>query len=143
MIRTLTPLLLVAGIAVAQSPSPQGGPVFRALLGEARARIQEVTAAQLMESLARSDKPLVIDVREDLEWQSGHIPAAVHIGRGVLERDIESAVPQKDARIVVYCRGGGRSALAADTLQKMGYTRVVSLAGGLQAYQAAGGIMQR
>ncbi len=113
-------------------------PGFQAVVKEAKARIKEVTAAQL-ESMLRTDpRPVLIDVREDSEWQAGHVEGALHIGRGVLERDIEAAVPRKDALVVLYCQGGARSALAADTLQKMGYTRVFSLAGGLAGYRQAG-----
>src|SRR5216683_2521547 len=87
--------------------------------------------------LADGSKAVLIDVREDSEWAAGHAAGAVHIGKGVIERDIESKVSQKDAKLVLYCGGGSRSALAADALMKMGYSNVFSLAGGLGAYKAA------
>ncbi len=85
-----------------------------------------------------SPKPLLIDVREDSEWNAGHAAGARHIGKGIIERDIETLVPDKDTPMVLYCGGGFRSALAADVLQKMGYTDVISLDGGWRAYQHAG-----
>ena len=81
---------------------------------------------------------LLIDVREDDEWKAGHAAGAMHLGKGIIERDVESAVPQKDACLVLYCGGGFRSALAADVLQKMGYTQAISLDGGWRAYTDAG-----
>ena len=81
---------------------------------------------------------LLVDVREDDEWKAGHAAGAMHLGKGIIERDIESAVPQKDACLVLYCGGGFRSALAADVLQKMGYTQAISLDGGWRAYMDAG-----
>ena len=136
--------LLVGCSCLAQiSPRPAANPGFQALVKEATARIKEVTVPQLELWLNSSTKPVVIDVREDTEWQAGRAAVALHIGRGVLERDIETAVPKKDALIVLYCQGGGRSALAADALQKMGYTRVFSLAGGFNSYRLAGLPIQR
>ena len=81
---------------------------------------------------------LLVDVREDDEWKAGHAAGAIHLGKGIIERDIESAVPQKDACLVLYCGGGFRSALAADVLQKMGYTQAISSDGGWRAYTDAG-----
>ena len=81
---------------------------------------------------------LLVDVREDDEWKAGHAAGAMHLGKGIIERDVESAVPQKDACLVLYCGGGFRSALAADVLQKMGYTQAISLDGGWRAYTDAG-----
>ncbi|HXK03147.1 MAG TPA: rhodanese-like domain-containing protein [Verrucomicrobiae bacterium] len=82
--------------------------------------------------------PVLVDVREDNEWTKSRIPGAIHVGRGVLEMNIEARVPQKSTPIIVYCQGGGRSAVAADVLAKIGYTNVSSLSGGLAAYQTAG-----
>ena len=135
-------ILLLAGWSCFAQARPAANPGFQALLKEAAARITEIAAPQLPFLLNSNPKPVLIDVREDHEWQTGHAAGAVHIGRGVLEMSIETAVPKKDTPIVVYCQGGGRSALAADTLQKMGYTKVYSLAGGLNAYRAAGLPMQ-
>jgi rhodanese-related sulfurtransferase len=105
---------------------------------DARTRIREISAAKLT-ALRKEDPTLVlVDVREDNEWDKRRIAGAIHVGRGVLEVNIESRVPRKSTPIVVYCQGGGRSAVAADVLGKMGYTNVSSLAGGLAGYEAAG-----
>ena len=114
------------------------GAYFQALVKDAKTRIREIRADQLSAIQKASPSPVLVDVREDNEWDKGRIPGAIHLGRGVLEVNIESRVPQKATPIVVYCQGGGRSAVAADVLGKMGYTNVSSLAGGLAAYQAAG-----
>ena len=87
---------------------------------------------------ASSEPPLLVDVREDSEWSAGHAAGAVHLGKGIIERDIEGAVPDKDKRLVLYCGGGFRSALAADALQNMGYKNAISLDGGWRAIQGAG-----
>ena len=112
-------------------------PEFVRLCEKARARITEISTTDL---LARSGAaPLhLVDVREDHEWLKGHLPGAVHLGKGIIERDIESRIPDTDAEIVLYCGGGYRSALAACALQDMGYTRVRSLAGGFRGWQSAG-----
>ena len=121
----------------ASSPAV-AAPFFQALVKDARTRIQEISAAKLT-ALRNEDPTLVlVDVREDNEWDKRRIAGAIHVGRGVLEINIESRVPRKATPIVVYCQGGGRSAVAADVLGKMGYTNVSSLAGGLAAYEAAG-----
>jgi rhodanese-related sulfurtransferase len=119
--------------------SPAGGATyFQTLVKDARARIREINSAKLT-ALRKEDPTLVlVDVREDNEWDKRRIAGAIHVGRGVLEINIESRVPRKATPIVVYCQGGGRSAVAADVLGKMGYTNVSSLAGGLAAYEAAG-----
>ncbi len=119
--------------------SPAGGaPFFQALVKDARTRINEISADKLT-ALRKEDATLVlVDVREDNEWNMRRIAGAIHVGRGVLELSIESKVPQKSTPIVVYCQGGGRAAVAADVLGKMGYANVSSLAGGLTAYEAAG-----
>jgi rhodanese-related sulfurtransferase len=116
----------------------QTGAYFQAVVKDAKARIREITVLQLGTLQQAGPLPLLVDVREDNEWDQGRIPGAIHVGRGVLEVQIESRVPQKSTHIVVYCRSGGRSAVAADVLGKMGYTNVSSLAGGMAAYQAAG-----
>ena len=114
----------------------QHSPEFEQLVADAKTRVREVTVAQWPD-LAAAGAHLV-DVREDREWQAGHAVAAIHLGRGVLERDVVTTVPDKAAAIVLYCGGGFRSALAADNLQKMGYRNVYSLAGGWKAWLAAG-----
>jgi len=114
------------------------GPAFVRLTEEAKGRIRECTIADVRARRERGEDFLLIDVREDSEFAKDHIPDAVHIGRGVLERDIEAKVPSKDQEIVLYCGGGYRSALAAESLQRMGYTHVVSMDGGMTAWREAG-----
>jgi rhodanese-related sulfurtransferase len=108
---------------------------FESLVADAKGRIREVSVA---EALDRVDAgAMMVDVREDSEWQFGHAANAVHLGRGVIERDIVQAFPDKSAELILYCGGGYRSALAADNLQKMGYTNVFSMAGGWKAWKDA------
>ena len=142
----LTSSILAAAFAsfcLAQSSSPQGqphpaSPGYTAAVKDAKTRIKEINVDQLKTLQSSGEKLTLIDVREDSEWTAGHAAGAVHIGKGVIERDIESKVPQKDAKLVLYCGGGSRSALAADALMKMGYSNVFSLAGGMGAYKASG-----
>jgi rhodanese-related sulfurtransferase len=114
-------------------------PGFLAVVKDAKTRIREVTVDDVLARLARGDRFLLIDVREDNEWNAGRIRGARHMGRGVLERDIEKAVPDKGADIVLYCGGGFRSALSADMLGKMGYTHVASMDGGWREWTAKRG----
>jgi rhodanese-related sulfurtransferase len=114
-------------------------PRFLKLVEETKPHIQEVTIDDVKAKLARGDAFELIDVREDREWDAGHIRGAKHIGRGVLERDIEKAIPDTAREIVLYCGGGFRSALAAENLQKMGYARVFSMAGGWRGWKESGG----
>jgi rhodanese-related sulfurtransferase len=116
---------------------------FEQLCQDARSRIREVTIAEVKRKLEAGERFRFIDVREDHEWEQGHAAAAEHLGRGILERDIEQVVPDKDAEIVLYCGGGYRSALAADNLQRMGYRRVSSMAGGWRAWREAGYPVER
>jgi rhodanese-related sulfurtransferase len=116
----------------------QHTPEFEAICEDARSRIREVTVEQLQQWQAQGRRIALIDVREDHEWQNGHIAGAEHLGRGILERDIVGRHPDKAQGLVLYCGGGYRSALAADNLQKMGYRQVFSLAGGWKAWLAAG-----
>ena len=113
-------------------------PGFLALVADAKSRIRELTIEEYRERMARGEQWILIDVREDHEWQNGHLPGAVHLSKGVLERDIEKLFPDKDAPIVLQCGGGFRSALSADALQKMGYTNVVSLCGGYRGWIESG-----
>jgi rhodanese-related sulfurtransferase len=113
-------------------------PQFLKLVNEAKARVKETNVADVKRRMEGGEKFMVVDVREDNEWAQGHVPGAVHLGRGIIERDIEARVPQTDAKLILYCGGGFRSALAADALQKMGYTNVISLDGGWRAYQQSG-----
>ena len=109
---------------------------FLNIVNDAKSRIREVTVA---ETQARDADAKVIDVREDNEWEAGHAAGAIHLGKGIIERDIETTVPDKATELILYCGGGYRSALAADALQKMGYTNVFSMAGGWKAWKEAGG----
>ena len=112
-------------------------PEFLKIVDDAKSRIREVDVAETRRKL-ESGKARLIDVREDNEWAAGHASAAEHMGRGVIERDIEQRVPDKSAELILYCGGGFRSALSADNLQKMGYTNVASMAGGWRAWKDAG-----
>jgi rhodanese-related sulfurtransferase len=113
-------------------------PGFLQLVNEAKSRVRETNMEGYRKMLESGEKPLLVDVREDNEFAAGHAAGAVHIGKGVIERDIEAKAPDKNTKMVLYCGGGFRSALAADSLQKMGYTNVISLDGGWRAYQQSG-----
>ena len=115
---------------------------YQQMVAEAKARIREATADDLRGMIERGEA-VVVDVREDADYAAGHLPGALHLGRGVLEQRAEKALPDADAPIVCYCGGGSRSALAADTLQAMGYTNVRSLAGGFRGWKAAGNPTQK
>jgi rhodanese-related sulfurtransferase len=109
-------------------------PRFLELVQDVKKRIREVTIDDVHARLARGDSFELVDVREDGEWERGHIAGARHLGRGVLERDVEKAIPDAEREIIVYCGGGFRSALAAESLAKMGYTNVASMDGGWRAW---------
>ena len=111
---------------------------FLRLVEDAKTRVHEVSIEEVRARLRDNSQARLIDVREDREWQAEHAAGAEHLGRGVIERDVERAVPDKGAELILYCGGGYRSALAADSLQRMGYTNVHSLAGGWKAWKAAG-----
>jgi rhodanese-related sulfurtransferase len=113
-------------------------PGFLAIVNDAKSRVREIDINGYRNMAADREKHLLIDTREDSEWAAGHAAGAMHVGKGVIERDIEAKVPDKNATIVLYCGGGYRSALAADALQKMGYKNVISLDGGWRAWQEAG-----
>ena len=113
-------------------------PKFLELVQEAKTRVKETNVADVKRRMDAGEKFILIDVREDNEWARGHLPGAVHIGRGIIERDIEMAIPETSAKLVLYCGGGFRSALAADNLQKMGYSNVISMDGGWRAWTEAG-----
>jgi rhodanese-related sulfurtransferase len=111
---------------------------FLKLVNDAKSRIRQIDIEGYKKMLDSGQKPILVDVREDSEWDAGHAAGSVHIGKGVIERDIEAKVPDKNTQMVLYCGGGFRSALAADALQNMGYKEVISLDGGWRAYQQAG-----
>jgi rhodanese-related sulfurtransferase len=113
-------------------------PGFLRLVDDAKSRVQEADFSEIKRRMDRRAKMTLIDVREESEWARGHIPGAVHLSKGIIERDIEQAFPDKDAPLVLYCGGGFRSALVADNLQKMGYTNVVSMDGGWRGWMTAG-----
>src|SRR3984885_783719 len=116
----------------------QHNPAFLKLVEETKPRVRETTFQDVKKKLDKKEKFILVDVREDSEWARGHLPGAIHLGRGIIERDIEKAVPDKSAEVILYCGGGFRSALAADNLQKMGYTNVISMDGGWRAWTEAG-----
>ncbi len=110
---------------------------FLAIVDDAKTRIKEITVEEVKTDREGGVDHVLVDTREDSEWNAAHAAGSIHLGKGVIERDIEGAIPDTGKKIVLYCGGGYRSALAADTLQKMGYTNVFSLAGGWRAWNAA------
>jgi len=117
------------------APHKPHSPGFLALVNDAKSRVKQVDIEQY-KKMPR-DGHVLIDIREDNEWAAGHAEGAIHMGKGIIERDIEATVPDKKQKVVLYCGGGFRSALAADALQKMGYTDAISLDGGWRAWNAA------
>jgi rhodanese-related sulfurtransferase len=111
---------------------------FLAIVNDAKSRVKQIDIDGYRKMQAAGEPHVLVDVREDNEWAAGHAAGAVHLGKGIIERDIEAKVPDKHTRLVLYCGGGYRSALAADNLQKMGYTDAISLDGGWKAWQQAG-----
>ena len=116
----------------------QHSPRFLKIVEDTRKRIREVTIDEVKKKLDRKEKFLLIDVREESEYAADHLPGAVHLGKGIIERDVEARVPDQDTPMVLYCGGGFRSALAADNLQKMGYTQVLSMDGGIRGWREKG-----
>jgi len=111
---------------------------FVRLVDDARTRVKETDVHTVKARLEAGEKFTLVDVREESEWARGHLPRAVHLSRGIIERDIEERFPEKDTALVLYCGGGYRSALSADNLQKMGYTNVISMDGGWRGWNEAG-----
>jgi rhodanese-related sulfurtransferase len=118
-------------------------PGFLKIVNEAKAKIKEVSVEEARQRLKENPNALLIDVREDSEWQNGHATEAMHLGKGVLERDLEKAVPDRDRELIMYCGGGFRSAVTAEVAQRMGYRNVASLAGGYKALVAANWPMEK
>jgi rhodanese-related sulfurtransferase len=111
-------------------------PRFLQIVNDARSRIKETTVDDVKAMMDRGEKFLLVDVREESEYARDHLPGAIHLGKGVIERDIEMRVPETDTKMILYCGGGFRSALAADNLQKMGYGNVISMDGGVRDWRA-------
>ncbi|HXM15683.1 MAG TPA: rhodanese-like domain-containing protein [Candidatus Eremiobacteraceae bacterium] len=111
---------------------------FLKIVNDAKKRVKETNVADVKRRRDGGEKFVLVDVREDNEWAAGHLPGSIHLGRGIIERDIEKTVPDTAAKIILYCGGGFRSALAADNLQKMGYTNVESMDGGWKGWVDAG-----
>ena len=112
-------------------------PAFLALVEDAKTRVREITIEEHQAQSASGEAGILIDTREESEWAAGHAQGAIWLGKGIIERDIEANVPDHNAKLILYCGGGFRSAIAADNLQKMGYTNVLSLAGGWRAWTGA------
>ena len=121
----------------------QHAPGFLKVVNEARPKVKEVTVDQARERLAANPKAILVDVREDLEWQNGHAAEAVHLGKGVLERDIEQMIPDPNAEVIMYCGGGYRSVLTCEVAQRMGYRNVASMMGGYKGLVAANWPMKK
>ena len=116
----------------------QHPPRFLKIVDDAKTRVRETNVDEVKKRMDRRDKFILVDVREESEYAKDHLPGAIHLGKGVIERDIEARVPELNAEMVLYCGGGFRSALAADNLQKMGYTNVISMDGGIRGWRGKG-----
>ena len=112
-------------------------PRFLEIVNDSKKRIKETTVEEVKQKMDRGEKFYLVDVREESEWGKDHLPGAIHLGKGIIERDIEAKIPDTSSEIVLYCGGGFRSALAADNLQKMGYTNVISMDGGYSGWKNA------
>ncbi|MGD0775897.1 MAG: rhodanese-like domain-containing protein [Candidatus Solibacter sp.] len=113
-------------------------PGFLKLVNDAKARVQEIDLAAYRKMREAGEAHILVDTREESEWAAGHVSGAVHLGKGIIERDIETKVPGKDTKLILYCGGGFRSALVADNLRQMGYTQAISLDGGWRALRESG-----
>jgi rhodanese-related sulfurtransferase len=120
------------------SPAKKHNQGFLDLVNDAKSRVKEIDIEQYRQMKNSGEDHLLVDVREESEWAAGHAAGALHLGKGIIERDIEGKVPDHDKKLVLYCGGGFRSALVADNLQKMGYTNAISLDGGWKAYTGSG-----
>ena len=116
----------------------QHPPRFLKIVDDAKSRVRETNVDTVKTRMDRGDKFLLVDVREESEFAKDHLPGAIHLGKGIIERDIEARVPELDTEMILYCGGGFRSALAADNLQKMGYTNVISMDGGIRDWREKG-----
>jgi rhodanese-related sulfurtransferase len=113
-------------------------PKFLTLVNDAKKRVKETNVPDVKRRMDAGERFTLVDVREESEWANGHLPGAIHLGKGIIERDIEQRVPATDTKLILYCGGGFRSALAADNLQKMGYTNVISMDGGVREWREKG-----
>jgi rhodanese-related sulfurtransferase len=111
---------------------------FLNLVNDAKSRVRETNVPEVKRRLDAGEKLIIVDTREDSEWARGHVPGAIHLSKGIIERDIEAAIPDHNAEIILYCGGGFRSALAADNLQKMGYMNPISMDGGWRVWNESG-----
>src|SRR5438105_9470190 len=118
--------------------APQHPPRFLQLVNDAKQRVKETNVSEVKAKLDRDEKFVLVDVREESEWAKDHLPGAIHLGKGVIERDVEQRVSDLNAPVVLYCGGGYRSALAADNLQQMGYRNVLSMDGGIREWREKG-----
>ena len=116
----------------------QHPPRFLKIVADAKTRVRETNVEEVKKKMDRGEKFTLVDVREESEFAKDHLPNAIHLGKGIIERDIEARVPELGAELVLYCGGGFRSALAADNLQKMGYTNVISMYGGIRDWREKG-----
>jgi len=116
----------------------QHPPRFLKIVDDAKTRVRETNVDQVKARMDRGERLLIVDVREESEFAKDHLPGAIHLGKGIIERDIEARVPEFNAELILYCGGGFRSALAADNLQKMGYTNVISMDGGIRDWREKG-----
>ena len=118
-------------------------PEFLKIVNDAKSRVKQTDVPAVLARLKKGEKLTIVDVREDDEWVKGRVAGAIHLGKGVIERDVEAAIPDKAKEIILYCGGGFRSALSADNLQKMGYRNVISMDGGWRGWNDAGGPVEK
>lgn len=118
-------------------------PEFLKIVNDAKSRVKQTDVAAVLARLKKGEKLTLVDVREDAEWEKGRVAGAIHLGKGVIERDVATAIPDKTKEIILYCGGGFRSALSADNLQKMGYRNVISMDGGWRGWNDAGGPVEK
>jgi rhodanese-related sulfurtransferase len=116
----------------------QHSPRFLKIVNEVKSRVRETSVPEIKKRIDQGHKFILVDVREESEYAKDHLPGAIHLGKGIIERDIEEKIPDVNTEIVLYCGGGFRSALAADNLQKMGYTNVISMDGGIRGWREKG-----
>ena len=116
---------------------------FLKIVDDAKSRVKQTDVPAVLARVKSGEKLILVDVREDNEWAKGRIAGSIHIGKGVIERDVEGAIPDKNTEIILYCGGGFRSALSADNMQKMGYKNVISMDGGWRSWVEAGGPVEK